>query len=121
MKRERVDFRRMALPTPFVRLNAGDQSNLGHTFSPTVQRRGQTRSIFVIKQTVRLPSTNEAGTKIQRILVFDNHPDTLRLVFGRGSHPSIDPSGPQRVSSWQLIIVSIVIMGGLVGMFWPLL
>lgn len=111
----------MALPASLVRPGAEDQLNLGRAFSVAGERRGQTRKIFVIKKISRLPSTNAAGKKIRCILIFDNHPDSLRLVFGRRPHPDVDLSRPQRVSSWELIIVLIVTIAGLVGMFWPLL
>jgi hypothetical protein len=121
MKWERSDYRGMALPASFARPGAEDHLNLGRAFSVTGKRRGQTRKIFVVKKISRLPSTNAAGKKIRRILIFDNHPDSLRLVFGRRPHPDVNLSGPQRASSWELIIVSIVTLAGLVGMFWPLL
>ena len=57
---------------------------------------------------------------MRRILIFDDHPDSLRLVFGGGANPHIDLSAPQRVSSWELVLVSILIMVALIGMFWPL-
>ena len=121
MKRERSDYRGMALPASFVRPGADDQLNLVRAFSVTGQRPGRTRKIFVIKKTSRLPSTNAAGKKIRRILIFDNHPDSLRLVYGRRLHPEVDLSGSQRVSWWDLIIVSALTIGVLLGMFWPLL
>jgi len=107
----------MALPTSFVRRITEGQLNLAQTSSGDRQR-ARTRKIFVIEKTSRLPSTNAAGKKIRRILIFDNHPDSLRLVFEGGaiSHRDI----PRHVSSWELLIVSILTIGGLVGMFWPL-
>jgi hypothetical protein len=121
MKREPPHNRGTTQPAEFVRPSADDQLNLAPDFSATPQRRGRTKKIFVIKETSRLPSIHSAGKKIQRILIFDNHPESLRLVFGRRLHPDVDLSRPQRVSSWELIIVSIVTIGGLIGMFWPLL
>jgi hypothetical protein len=120
MKREWPDYRGMALPAQFVRPSAEDQLN----FEPsawTGQQSPRTKTIFVIKNTSRLSSTNAAGKKIRRILIFDNHPDSLRLVFGRRPLPDVDLIQSKRVSSWELILVSIVTLAGLVGMFWPLL
>jgi hypothetical protein len=74
----------------------------------------------VISEVRRLKSTTGAHKKIRCILIFDNHPDSLRLVFERGAHPSGDVLLPQRMSSWELILVSMVTMGALLGMFWPL-
>src|SRR5260370_22020742 len=121
MKRERFDYGRMALPRSFVRPNAEDQLNLARTFSLPGQRSGRARKIFVIKKTSRLRSTNGADKKIRRILVFDNHPESLRLVYGRRRSPDIDLSVPQRASSSELIIVSLLTVAALVGMFWPVL
>ncbi len=109
----------MALPTSFVRRITEGQLNLAQTSSGDRQR-SRTRKIFIIKKTSRLPSTNAAGKKIRRILIFDNHPDSLRLIFGERTNPYVDLSVPQRVSSWQLIVVSILTMSALFGMVWPL-
>jgi hypothetical protein len=85
------------------------------------QSVARARKIFVIKQTRRLPATNAAaGKKMQRILIFDNHPDSLRLVCRAGAKSHGDLSVLQPVSSWELILVSILTMGALIGMFWPL-
>jgi hypothetical protein len=119
MKREWPDNRRMAL-APFVRAGAEDQLNLERSSSATGQQSSRRRTIFVIKKTSRLASTTAAGMKIQRILIFDDHPDSLRLVFGRRLHPYVDFWRPQRVMSWELIVVSIVTLVGLIGMVWPL-
>jgi len=120
MKRERFDYGRMALPRSFVRPSAEDQLSLARTFSLPGQRSGRARRIFVIKKTSRLRSTNGADKKIRRILIFDNHPDSLRLVFEGGaiSHHELPKS--RHVSSWELIIVCSLTVVGLVGMFWPL-
>jgi hypothetical protein len=77
-----------------------------------------TNRIFAIV-TPSLPADVDYKT-IRRVLIFDNHPDSLRLVFGRQASPHLDPSRPPRVSPWELILVSILIMGALIGMFWPL-
>ena len=110
----------MALPTSFVRRITEGQLNLAQTSSGDRQRV-RTRKIFIIKKTSRLPSTNAAGKKIRRILIFDNHPDSLRLVFGRRRLSDVDLIRSKRVSSWELIVVSMVTLGGLIGMFWPIL
>src|SRR5947209_2444654 len=92
-----------------------DQVNLARSFSLPGQRRGRARKIFVIKKTSRLRFTNGADKKTRRILIFDNHPDTLRLVFARRPDPHVDAALPQRVSSWELIIVSMLTLTGLIG------
>ena len=79
------------------------------------------RRIFIIEQTRLSPSRNAAAKKTRHILIFDNHPDSLRLAFGRDANPHGDLSVLQRVSSWELVLVSILTMGALIGMFWPLI
>src|SRR5713226_5125718 len=120
MKRERRHYRGMALPTSFVRRITEGQLNLTQTSSGDRQRV-RTRKIFIIKKISRLPSTNAAGKKIRRILIFDNHPDSLRLVFARRPDPHVDVPVPKRVSSWELIIVCSLTFVGVIGMFWPIL
>jgi hypothetical protein len=106
----------MALP----RFSAEDRMNLARDTAATRQSRYRTRKIFIIKQTSRLPSAGSAGGKMRRILVFDNHPDSLRLVFGPLANRYLDPSVPPRAVLWTSIIGSLLTIAVLVGMFWPL-
>jgi hypothetical protein len=121
MKRKSYRYRAVPLMPHLVRPTIDLQPNLARSCSANGQRRGPAKKIFVIKQVSQLPATNGAAPQIQRILIFDNHPDSLHLVFGRGPNPSVDFSAPQRVSSWGLILFSILIMVALIGIFWPLL
>src|SRR5438067_2048787 len=121
MKREWSHYRGTALPASFVRPSAGDHLNFSRTFSLPGQRRSRKRKIFIIKKTSRLPSTNGPDKKIRRILIFDNHPESLRLVFARRPDRHVDVPVPQRVTSWELIIVCSLTVVGLIGMFWPIL
>ncbi len=79
------------------------------------------RRIFVIKRASRLPATNTEGKTIQRILIFDDHPDSLRLVFGRGAHPPVGRTAPQSARWWDLMLAWMLIIGALILMFSPLL
>jgi hypothetical protein len=117
MKRKSSRYRRIAFPAPFVRPIEDRQP----TSSPTEEPRRQGRKIFIITQVRRSATPTAAGGKTQRVLVFDNHPDSLRLLFGRLPDRHVDLSKPQRVSSWELILVSILTMSALIGMFWPIL
>jgi hypothetical protein len=119
MKREWPHDRRILLPASFVRPSVKGQLNLAPDFPAIIERRRRTKKIFVVKQTSRLPSAKSAGRKIQRVLIFDNHPDSLRLVFGGRPYSFVDLSRPQRISLWELLIVSILVIAGLVGIFWP--
>jgi hypothetical protein len=120
MKRKTSRRWAMPFPAPLVRPIAHGHPNLTRLSFANGQSGPHPRKIFVIKQSRRLRSTNGADKKMQRILIFDNHPDTLRLVFGNGANPHGDLSAPPPARSWELILVSILTMGALIGMFWPL-
>jgi len=74
----------------------------------------------VIGQVRRLESTTGTYKSMRRILIFDDHPDSLRLVLEDSANPHGDLSRQQGVNSWELLLVSILAMGALLGMFWPL-
>jgi len=121
MKRKSFRNRVMAFPAPFVRPIAGRQPDLAQRSSANGLRRSQMRKIFVIKQVSWLPATNAAGRKIQRVLIFDNHPESLRLVLGRGATPCVDLFDRPHRSPWGLVTVWMIALIALIGMFWPLL
>src|SRR6266404_2583127 len=108
---KRKDFRHQPISFPgrFVRPTTGP--SLYRLPAASEKPRRRTRRIFVIKQARRLASTNGTQKKLRHILIFDDHPDSLRLVFGHRANPHVDPSAPERVSSLELILVSIVMMG----------
>jgi hypothetical protein len=118
---KRKDFRRrpISFPEPFVRPATG--AGVFPLSAANEKSRPRARKIFIIKQARRLASINGTQKKLRRILIFDDHPDSLRLVFERGANPHVDPSAPERVSSLELILVSILTMVAFLGMFWPLL
>jgi hypothetical protein len=120
MKRKSSRYRTVPFSERTLRPIENRQPNFFRLPSSSKQPGVRARKIFVIKQVQRLPATTAARKKIQRILIFDDHPDSLRLVLEGGANPHRDLSLPQRVSSWELILVSILTMGALLGMFWPL-
>jgi hypothetical protein len=78
------------------------------------------RRIFVVKQTRRLPPTQlTAGKRVQLILVFDNHPDSLRLVFNHPAPSHVHLFNPQRTPSPVVALLWILVVG-LMAMFLPL-
>jgi hypothetical protein len=79
------------------------------------------RRIFVIKRTSRLLGRNAEGKTIQRILIFDDHPDSLRLAFGRGANLPVGRTAPQSARWWDLMLAWMLIIGALILMFSPLL
>ena len=57
---------------------------------------------------------------MQHIIIFDDHPDGLRLVLGEPAKPHVNRAVPRRVASW-VVLFSILVLGLLTAMFWPLL
>ena len=79
------------------------------------------RKIFVVNQTSDRPAaTTAAGKMVQRILIFDNHPDSLRLIFGRRAASHVHFSDSQRTMSWGVALLWILVVGLMMAMFWPL-
>ena len=121
MKRKSSRYRAMPFSTrvakPINKLNLSSVS-----FPPANEHSGvRVRKIFVIKQEIHLPQARDADKRMRRILIFDDHPDSLRLVFGPRANPHVHLSALQRVFSWELILASIVTMGALIAMFWAIL
>ena len=109
----------------------------GATVDPTVQKyskwirvsefgvpllRGSTGSspkkIFAI---VAPPMPADLGCKtIRRILIFDNHPDSLRLVSRLRVGPDVDLAAPRYRSRSHLILGLLVIIALVLATIWPL-
>jgi hypothetical protein len=118
MKRKDFRHRPISFPEPFVRPVTG--ASAFPLSAANEKSRPRARKIFIIKQARRLASTNGTQKKLRRILIFDDHPDTLRLVFGRDASLHDDLSVLPRATSWDLILVSILATVAFLGMFWPL-
>jgi len=94
---------------------------LARDFSASGQPRGHAKRIFIIRQAMQIPPTNsEEGKNVHHILIFDDHADSLRLVLGRPSNPRVDHPVSRRTTSW-VVLFSMLMLGLLVAMFWPLL
>jgi hypothetical protein len=78
------------------------------------------RKIVVIKEVQRWPATTAAGRKIQRILVFDNHPESLRLLLGSRAKPDVDPSFPPPPSWSEPALFWMLMFSVFTLMLWPL-
>jgi hypothetical protein len=61
------------------------------------------------------------GKTMRRILIFDNHPDSLRLVSGLGVRPDVDSARPRYTSHSHVILGLVVVMALVLAMIWPLL
>jgi hypothetical protein len=66
-------------------------------------------------------SPSDDGKRALRVLIFDNHPDSLGLVFNGESNPPIDPSPPSPLKLRYLILLAFLTLSGLAAMFWSLL
>ena len=59
------------------------------------------------------PSTvDNRGKPIRRILIFDNHPETLRLL------QNLDPERA-RISKFGVVLGWVLIIGLVFAIFWP--
>ena len=77
------------------------------------------KKIFAI---VKPPMPSDLGRKsVRRVLIFDNHPDSLRLVSEQYLNPDVDPAGQRRTSPSHIILGLALILTLVVGMIWPLL
>jgi hypothetical protein len=127
---KRKDSRYRPLPSSrFVRPIENHHSNLFRLPSASGQPSVRVTKIFILKRTSRpfdsrsqqtLAATNVGRKKIRRILIFDNHPDSLRLVFGRRADSHLHLSDPQRMTSSGVALLWILIVGLMVAMLWPL-
>jgi hypothetical protein len=64
--------------------------------------------------------TGVEGKTIRRILIFDNHPDSLRLVFETGVDLNSDDAAWRRKRRASVICGSILIIVVVAAMLWPL-
>jgi hypothetical protein len=121
MKRRSYHHRARTFNAPFLKPPAEDRSsNSFRVLSPDRQPGRRTKRIFIIRQTVQVPSTNSAeARKVQHVLIFDDHPESLRLVFA-STPVEFDLSPPHRASRWPLILLSILIIGSMTAILWPL-
>jgi hypothetical protein len=119
MKRRSSHHRARILNAPFLKQPAEDRSSNSLRFLSLGRQHGTaTKRFFIIKQAVQLPPTNSAESRtVQHVLIFDDHPESLRLVFG-STTPEIDLSRPPPASSWHFILLSILIMGLLSAILW---
>jgi len=92
-------------------------SNLGRRLSPWTGS-GRKRIFAIVSDQ---ESSSDGGKTALRVLIFDNHPDSLQLVFSGGSSPPIDRSPSHSQKLQYLILLAFLTLSGLTAMFWPLL
>ena len=92
-------------------------SRIGGKF-PSRSIGPERRKIYAI---VAPPMPADLGGKtIRRILIFDNHPDSLRLVFGRRLNADVGPGAPQ-ITSRYIILGLVPILAVVLTTLWLLL
>ncbi len=93
-------------------------SRIGGKF-PSHSTGPQRKKVYAI---VAPPMPTDFGGKtIRRILIFDNHPDSLRLVFGRRLNTDVDPGAPQITGRRYIILGLIPILAVVFATLWLLL
>jgi hypothetical protein len=125
MKRERFRYQQPGVKSLFVRL--AHYSEERRRFRMAEADR-QTRKIFVVTETIT--ASTSTAPNLHRILVVDNHPESLRLLFQSQTNLRLEPvtpwrsggwrSGGWRSGGWRFVLPSILIAGALLGMLWPL-
>jgi hypothetical protein len=109
-------------PTTFQKRFVSEENEEGYLNSiPCAKEQScvRKRKVFVFRKTTLLPATKGPGKLIRRILVFDDHPDSLRLVLGRRAGSNIQFSEPQRGISSGIALLCILVVGLMIAMFWP--
>jgi hypothetical protein len=74
-----------------------------------------------MKKTSFLPSRGGSVKCLRHILVFDDHPDSMRLILGPSAKRHAYHSGAGRARLRSLIFPGIAILPALVGLAWLLL
>jgi hypothetical protein len=118
MKKRSSHHRARTFNAPLLNLPAEDRSANSFRFLSLDWLGTGMKRFFIIKQAVQLPPTNSTESRtVQHVLIFDDHPESLRLVFGSAT-PEIDLSRTPSVSSRHLVRLSILLMGLLTAILW---
>jgi hypothetical protein len=67
------------------------------------------------------PATDGSIKAIRRILVFDDHPDSLRLIFGRPANQGVYPTPGAHAGLQGFILPGMAILAALIAMGWLIL
>ena len=77
---------------------------------PNAITRGQKRYFAIRSRLV-----TASGKTIRHIVIFDNHPDSLRLLLSSG------PTVQRRNKSLYVVLTTVLVLAAGLGMLWPLL
>jgi hypothetical protein len=120
MKRKVPRYRVMPFPA-VPAIPDTTQDALGHRFPLAPEQSGlRARRIFVIERVSVLPATNTRVKTIRRILIFDDHPASLRLVFARRTSPQAGWTTTPSEKWWEFPLGCMLILGVLIIVFLPL-
>jgi len=87
-------------------------------YSSGLASSGQKRIFAIVSPPILTPVD---GKTIRRIVIFDNHPDSLRLVLDSGVNVESDDATSRRERRTSIICGSLLIGMVLTAMLWPLL
>jgi hypothetical protein len=105
-----------------IHLDRGhDEASNLNSASSVAEPPSLSKRIFVMKQTGLSSVTDGPVKSVQHILLFDDHPDTLRIVFGRPANWHADDPADDRVSLREFVLPGIAILVALIASCWPLL
>jgi hypothetical protein len=74
-----------------------------------------------MRQTGRLRVTGGSIKTVRRILIFDDHPDSLRLILGGSASRDARHTSGGWATLCIFILPGIAALTALIAMFWPLL
>jgi hypothetical protein len=58
---------------------------------------------------------------IRSILIFDNHPESLRLLYRQRPSPDVDLVAARRAHPAHLMFALLLMLALSIAMFWPLI
>jgi hypothetical protein len=120
MNRNNSPRQSMMLPQRFGQ-EQDEKGRLNAIPSSHKQSCGRKRRLFVFTKTGVLPTTTGPGRQIHRILIFDDHPDSLRLILGGSACRETSPIAQKRISARSLIFPALALIVALLTIVWPLL
>jgi hypothetical protein len=120
MERESSGYRWMGFSRAFVR--PGTERTLVLDLPPFAPPQAglHARKVFVIKQERKFYSRTGQGKTIRSILIFDNHPSSLRLVLAPVANPRADHPAQPTARWWEPLLGGMLLSGAVVVILLPL-
>jgi hypothetical protein len=73
-----------------------------------------------MKQTRLLAASNGPVKSVQHIVLFDDHPDSLRIIFGPSANSQTGDATDDGSSLREFVLPGIAILVAVIAMFLPL-